>query len=367
MTIQMSAADLDDSDEFAVVEALRSGVLALGHRAEQFEERVAKVAGVRHGVAVSSGTAGLHLIVRALGIGPGDEVLVPSFTFAASVNAILYEGATPVFVDIEPDTYNLDPKEIAAKGTPATRAVMVVDVFGHPAAHDEIATVSAGLDVIDDCCEAIGATYRGRPVGSFGAAGCFAFYPNKQITTGEGGMIVTDDDELASACRSLRNQGRDQMGSWLEHGRLGFNYRMDELSAALGVSQIDRLSSFMEKRASVARMYADRLENLEWLRTPVVRDDVTMSWFVYVVTLAPDVQRDAVVDALAADGIPSRTYFPPMHLAPYVRERLGTREGMLPVTEDVARRTLALPFHNRMTVAQVDQVVGSLQRAVNGR
>jgi perosamine synthetase len=364
--IQMSSAEVDQSDEAAVVQALRSGDLALGRRAERFEELAAGVAGAKHGVAVSSGTAGLHLIVRALGIEPGDEVLVPSFTFAASVNAILYEGATPVFVDIEPDTYNLDPTQITVKGTPATKAVMVVDVFGHPADHDEIARVSTGLEVIDDCCEAIGATYRERPVGSFGAAGCFAFYPNKQITTGEGGMIVTDDDELAATCRSLRNQGRDQMGSWLEHERLGFNYRMDELSAALGVSQIGRLSAFLEKRANVGRMYTERLEDLAWLRTPAVRDDVTMSWFVYVVTLAPDLERGAVVDALASDGIPSRTYFPPMHLAPYIRERLGTREGMLPVTEDVARRTLALPFHNRMTEAQVEQVVGSLARAVSG-
>ncbi len=351
-----------------MVEVLRSGVLALGPRTERFEQLAAEAAGVQHGVAVSSGTAGLHLIVHGLGIGPGDEVLVPSFTFAASVNAILYEGATPVFVDIEPDSYNLDPAEIEAKedaGHQGNYGRRRVRPPGRP--RQDRAWHSDGLAVIDDCCEAIGATYRGRPVGGFGAAGCFAFYPNKQITTGEGGMIVTNDDELAATCRSLRNQGRAQMGSWLEHERLGFNYRMDELSAALGVSQIGRLTSFMERRANVARMYTERLGDLTWLRTPVVRDDVTMSWFVYVVTLAPDVQRDDVVDALASDGIPSRTYFPPMHLAPYVRERLGTREGMLPVTEDVARRTLALPFHNRMTEAQVDQVVGSLQRAVNGR
>jgi perosamine synthetase len=363
--IAMSAPDLDESDEAAVLEALRSGVLGLGPFAEAFEGLAAGVAGTRHAVAVSSGTAGLHLIVRALGVGSGDEVLVPSFTFAASANAFIYEGATPVFVDIEPDTYNLDPGELVARRTPRTRAVMVVDVFGHPADWDALEADAKGLVLIDDCCEAIGATVGGRPLGSLGAAGCFAFYPNKQMTTGEGGMVVTDDASLAAACRSLRNQGRGEMGTWLQHERLGFNYRMDELSAALGLSQIRRLKEFLGKRSGVARMYTERLTPLDWVRPPVVRPGVTMSWFVYVVTLSVDVDREAVVDALAAEGIPSRAYFPPLHLQPYVRERFGTREGMLPVTEDVALRTLALPFHNNLTEPEVDRVVEGLTRAVN--
>jgi dTDP-4-amino-4,6-dideoxygalactose transaminase len=363
--IAMSAPDLDESDEAAVLEALRSGVLGLGPFAEEFEGLAAGVGGTSHAVAVGSGTAGLHLIVRALGIGPGDDVLVPSFTFAASANAFIYEGATPVFVDIEPDTYNLDPGELVARRTPRTRAVMVVDVFGHPADWDAVEANAGGLELIDDCCEAIGAAIGGRPLGSLGAAGCFAFYPNKQMTTGEGGMVVTDDASLAAICRSLRNQGRGEMGTWLEHERLGFNYRMDELSAALGVSQIRRLKPFLAKRAEVARMYTERLASLDWVRPPVVRAGVSMSWFVYVVTLSADVDRGAVVDALASEGIPSRAYFPPLHLQPYVRERFGTREGMLPVTEDVARRTLALPFHNNLTEPEVDRVVEGLTRAVN--
>jgi dTDP-4-amino-4,6-dideoxygalactose transaminase len=363
--IAMSAPDLDESDEAAVLEALRSGVLGLGPFAEEFEGLAAGVGGTSHAVAVGSGTAGLHLIVRALGIGPGDDVLVPSFTFAASANAFIYEGATPVFVDIEPDTYNLDPGELVARRTPRTRAVMVVDVFGHPADWDAVEANAGGLELIDDCCEAIGAAIGGRPLGSLGAAGCFAFYPNKQMTTGEGGMVVTDDASLAAICRSLRNQGRGEMGTWLEHERLGFNYRMDELSAALGVSQIRRLKAFLAKRAEVARMYTERLASLDWVRPPVVRAGVSMSWFVYVVTLSADVDRGAVVDALASEGIPSRAYFPPLHLQPYVRERFGTREGMLPVTEDVARRTLALPFHNNLTEPEVDRVVEGLTRAVN--
>jgi perosamine synthetase len=363
--IAMSAPDITDADEDALRSALRSGVLGLGPRAEEFERLAAETAGVTHGVAVSSGTAGLHLLVRALGIGRDDEVLVPSFTFAASANALIYEGATPVFVDIEPDTYNLDPSELEGRRTPRTKAVMAVDVFGHPADWDGIILASEGLTLIDDCCEAIGASYRGEPIGSLGSAGCFAFYPNKQMTTGEGGMIVTDDSALASLCRSLRNQGRGEMGAWLQHDRLGFNYRMDELSAALGVSQIRRLDSFLAKRAAVAQMYGERLANLHWLRPPVVKPHVTMSWFVYVITLAADVDRTAVVESLDAEGIPSRTYFSPLHLQPYIQERYGTREGMLPITEEIARRTLALPFHNNLTEGEVEDVVQALARAVS--
>ena len=361
--IPMSAPDLDGSDESAVLEALRSGVLGLGPMAEEFERHAAATAGVGHGVAVSSGTAGLHLIVRALGIGEGDEVLVPSFTFAASANAFIYEGAVPVFVDIQPETFNVDPTELTSRRTARTRAAMVVDVFGQPADWDTIVPAVDGLAVIDDCCEAIGATYQGRPLGSFGAAGCFAFYPNKQMTTGEGGMIVTDDAALAALCRSLRNQGRGEMGTWLHHERLGFNYRMDELSAALGLSQIRRLETFIAKRAEVAGRYTERLAVFDWLRPPVVAPHVTMSWFVYVITLDRGVDREALVESLSSHGIPSRAYFPPLHLQPYIRERFGTREGMLPVTEDIARRTLALPFHNNLTEAQIDRVVDALGSA----
>jgi perosamine synthetase len=363
--MSMSAPELDGTDEASVLAALRSGALGMGPFAEEFEELAAGVAGTAHAVAVSSGTAGLHLIVLALGIGPGDEVLVPSFTFAASANVIVQAGATPIFVDIEPETYNIDASGLAAHRGPRTKAVMVVDVFGHPADWDAFGEAVSGLTLIDDCCEAIGARYRDQPLGSFGAAGCFAFYPNKQITTGEGGMIVTDDAGLATMCRSLRNQGRREMGAWLEHERLGFNYRMDELSAALGVSQIKRLDSFLAKRARVAQMYTERLGGLERLRTPVVKPDVTMSWFVYVVRLSPGVEREAVVESLASEGIPSRAYFPPLHLQPYIRERFGTHEGMLPVTEDVARRTLALPFHNNLAEAEVDRITNALRRALS--
>jgi perosamine synthetase len=362
--IQMSAPDITQEDEEAVVSVLRTGILGLGPAAEEFERLCAGTAGVDHAVAVSSGTAGLHLILLSLGIGTGDEVLVPSFTFAASVNAILYTGATPVFVDIEPDTFNIDAEDIRAKRTPRTKAVMVVDVFGHPAEWDEIEDAAEGLFLVDDSCEALGATYKDRPIGSFGNAGCFAFYPNKQITTGEGGMIVTDDARLADTCRSLRNQGRSSMGAWLEHERLGFNYRMDEMSAALGVSQIGRLREILRRRDHAASLLTERLSEFDWLRSPVARPHVTVSWFVYVITLARGIRRDALIDQLEQRGVPSRAYFSPIHLQPYMHGRLQGQPVDLPTTEAVASTTLALPFHTNLAASDVERVAAALTEAV---
>ena len=364
--VAMASPDLSEFDVRAVLNVLRSGRLALGPKAEEFEQLMADYVGVRHAVAVSSGTAALHLIVRALGLGTGDEVLVPSFTFAASVNALLYERVTPVFVDIEPETYNLDPEDLERKITPRTKAIMAVDIFGHPAEWDEILRIAKkyGLKVIDDSCEALGAEYKGRKIGQFGDAAAFAFYPNKQITTGEGGMIVTNSDEIARLARSMRNQGRGEMGAWLEHERLGYNYRMDEMSAALGVSQLRRIETFLTKRERVARMYTERLQQFSWVRPPVVKPHVRMSWFVYVVTLAEGLERDPVMREMEALGVPSRGYFAPVHLQPYIRKILGTGAGMLPLTESIARRTIALPFHNNLTEDQVGRVVEALHQAV---
>jgi perosamine synthetase len=310
-------------------------------------------------------------LARAYGVGPGDEVLLPSFTFAASVNCILYQGATPVFVDIQPDTYNLDPRDMEAKITPRTRAVIPVDVFGHPADWQEIEQVARkhGLAIIDDSCEALGALYRGRPIGSFGNAAAFAFYANKQITTGEGGMIVTDDGRVAKLCRSWRNQGRGEMGAWLVYEELGYNYRMTEMSAALGVSQMLRLDEILEKRAAVAQRYTEYLSQLDWLHAPVVRDYVRPSWFVYVVTLAEGIDREKIIRHLDQRGIPSRAYFPPVHTQPYFRRwqeiskadhHWDWRPGSLPVTESISRRTLALPFHTNLTAEEQERVVAAL-------
>lgn len=363
--IPMSAPDITDEDVQAVAEVVRSGRLALGPKTEEFERLIADYVGVKYAVAVSSGTAALHLIVRALGIGPGDEVLVPSFTFVASVNAILYERARPVFVDIEPDTYNLDPEDLRRKITPRTKAIMVVDVFGHPAEWDEILRIAEkhNLKVIDDSCEALGAEYRGKKLGQFGDAAAFAFYPNKQMTTGEGGVIVTADLGIAKLCRSMRNQGRGEMGAWLEHERLGYNYRMTEMSAALGISQLQRIDTILAKRERVAMLYTKRLSCLDFVRPPVVRPYVRMSWFVYVVALKEGLHRKPIMAAMARMGIPTRGYFEPVHLQPYIREMLGTKEGMLPVTESIAQRTIALPFHGNLSEAEIDQVVEALAEA----
>ncbi|HEV2616282.1 MAG TPA: DegT/DnrJ/EryC1/StrS family aminotransferase [Candidatus Acidoferrales bacterium] len=366
--IPMSAPDLDEQDIAAVVEVLHSGRLSLGPKIEEFEGAICQYIGVRHAVAVSSGTAALHLIVKALELGPGDEVLVPSFTFSASVNVLLYEGVTPVFCDIENETYNVDPLQLEEKITPRTKAILVVDVFGHPVEWDVISRVAKqyNLRVIDDSCEALGAEYDGCKVGQFGDAAAFAFYANKQITTGEGGMLVTNNPEIARIARSLRNQGRGEMGSWLEHERLGFNYRMSEMCAALGSSQMRRIESFLAQRQQVADLYNRRLSGFPQLRTPVVDPRVRMSWFVYVITLDEEVDRDAVVKELGRRQIPSRCYFLPIHLQKYILGRTDCRIGELPVTESVARRTLALPFHNRLAASQVDEVASALQEAVEG-
>ena len=363
--VPMSSADLDQSDYDAVLEVLHTGRLALGPKSEEFERRIAEYVGVEHAVTVNSGTSALHLIVRGLGLRKGDEVLVPSFTFAASVNALLYEGVTPIFVDIEPDTYNLDPADIEAKITTSTRAIMAVDVFGHPAAWDRIELEASrrGLFVIDDSCEGLGAEFRGKKLGTFGDAAAFAFYPNKQITMGEGGVIVTNDDKLATYARSARNQGRGG-GSWLEHVRLGYNYRLDEMSAALGCSQLARIEEILARRAQVAARYDARLGRVAGIRLPVVRSDVRMSWFVYVVTLDWGIDPEKVMAGMEKRGIPVRVYFVPIHEQVYTRD-LGIMPGLLPVTDSISGRTIALPFHTNLSPEEVELVASALEASIS--
>ena len=362
--IGMSAPDIDERDVQAVAEVVRSGRLALGPRCLDFEAAVAQRVDRRHAIAVSSGTAALHMAVRALEWGPGDEVLVPSFTFAASANAVLFEGVQPVFVDIEADTFNIDPEQIEAAVTPRTKGIVVVDVFGHPAEWQAIERIAAkhDLQIIDDCCEALGATYGNRPVGSFGRFASFGFYPNKQITTGEGGMLLTDDDALAEVARSLRNQGRNAMGAWLTHERLGYNYRLDEMSAALGASQMGRLDEILAGRAAVAKGYTRRLEAFDWLQLPGERPGTRRSWFVFVVTLEQGMQRDPLMQAMEQAGVPVRAYFDPLHQQPYMQPYLQGPVS-LPVTESVAERTLALPFHAGLSDDDLDHVVAVLERS----
>ncbi len=363
----MSAPDIGPRERELVNAVLTTPVLSIGPYLERFEAAFAASVGSAHAVGVSSGTAGLHLCVVAAGIGPGDEVITTPFSFVASANCILYERAVPVFVDIDEASLNLDPTLVAAAVTERTRALLPVHVFGQPCALDELLAVARAHDlvVIEDACEAVGATYRGRAVGTFGQAGVFAFYPNKQMTTGEGGIVVTDDAAWAALLRSLRNQGRDEMGTWLHHVRLGYNYRLDELSAALGLAQVERLEELLAKRERVAAAYTARLQALPGVSPlPLVPPATRRSWFVYVVRLAPEIARDRVLAQLAAAGVPARPYFAPIHLQPFYRERFGYRPGAFPVTERVAASTLALPFHANLPDAQIEYVVDALGRAI---
>lgn len=367
--IPLSGADIDEQDIRAVAEVLRDGQLSLGPRVPAFERALADYAGSRHAVAVSSGTAALHLVVHALGWGPGDEVVTTPFSFIASANCLLYEGATPVFADIDPVHWDLDPAAAEAAVGPRTRGLLPVHVFGHACAMPRYAAIAQRhrLEIVEDSCEALGTLLDGRMAGTRGRAGAFAFYPNKQLTTGEGGAVVTDDAALAERLRSLRNQGRGEDGGWLAHPRLGWNYRIPDILCALGLSQLRRIESFVAARERVAALYAERLARLEGDIVPPapLRPGERRSWFVYVVALREGgrARRDRVLEALRARGIGCRDYFVPIHLQPFYRERFGLREGMFPVTEDVAARTIALPFHNRLTEGEVDAVCEALGAA----
>ncbi|MFN7964711.1 MAG: DegT/DnrJ/EryC1/StrS family aminotransferase [Acidobacteriota bacterium] len=368
--IPLSGPDIDDSDIRAVTEVLKTPQLSLGPRVPEFEAAVARYCGARHAVAVNSGTSGLHLVNHALGLGPGDEVVTTPFSFVASSNSVLFVGATPVFAEIDPITWDLDPAAAAAAVTSRTRALLPVHVFGRPcpmARYLEIAD-KLGAAVVEDSCEAIGTTIGGKHAGTFGTAGMYAFYPNKQMTTGEGGIVITDDGALAEVLRSLRNQGRGADGSWLAHERLGFNFRLPDILCALGTSQLKRMESFIVQRQRVFDLYQHHLAGLEEiLRPATARSDERISWFVYVVALqagTPRERRDAVLEELRRRGIGCRNYFSPIHLQPFYRERFGLREGMFPVTESVAARTIALPFFNRLTEGDIARVAAALRAAL---
>lgn len=378
--IPLSSPDVTQADIDAVVAVLRTPTLSIGPVVERFEQACAAVAGRRFGVAVSSGTAGLHLCMIAAGLRPGDEVITTPFSFVASSNCALYVGGKLVFVDIDPKTLNIDVGKVDAAVTPRTRAIVAVEAFGHPGGVPDLERVAHKheLTLIEDACEGFGGAVavesgpdaRFRPIGSFGRASVFAFYPNKQITTGEGGMIVTDDDRFAALCRSLRNQGRDAGMSWLAHARLGFNFRLSEVNAALGLSQAGRLEAILDARRGVANAYVRRLMGNRQLILPTIDARTRMSWFVFVVRLNDQFgadDRDAVIRSLREAGIGCNNYFPPIHLQPYMREQFGYREGDFPVCEHVAARTVALPFFNRLTDEQVDRVCATLEGAVEAR
>ncbi len=371
--VPLSAPDITRAEVDAVNRVLQTSYLSIGPAIEEFERAWARFVGTRFAVGVSSGTAGLHLAVIAAGIGASDEVITTPFSFVASSNVMLYQNATPIFVDIDPKTLNIDPNQVEEKIRERralgkrVKAILPVHVFGQPAEMDALTEIVRRYDVtmIEDACEAMGAEFKSRQVGTFGKAAVFAFYPNKQMTTGEGGMIVTDDEEWARLFRSLRNQGRDDDGTWLRHIRLGYNYRLDEMSAALGLAQLRRIEELMQKRERVAQMYNDRLAKMPGVQIPYIAPQTTrMSWFVYVIRLAPEVDRDRVMQALEASGIPSRPYFSPIHLQPFYRERFGFQEGSFPVTERVARSTLALPFYGNLEEEQINLVCETLSQVL---
>lgn len=379
--IPLSQPDITDAEIRAVTDTMRSGRLSIGPRLVRFEEVVSERTRRRHAIAVNSGTSALHLVMLALGVGPGDEVITTPFSFIASANCILYVGAKPVFVDIDPRSLNMDPEKLEKAITPRTKAIIGVEVFGNPVHMDRIAQIAQAHEVplVEDCCEGLGGVYRGRPIGSFGRAGVFGFYPNKQITTGEGGMIVTDDDRLAELCRSMRNQGRSEMnapanstgidnrgGSWLAHERLGYNYRLSEINCALGIAQMERLDAMLEARRRVAASYIRRLMDYRDLILPTVEEELAeaMSWFVFVVRLNDTythVERDRIITGLRRHDIGAANYFPCIHLQPFYRERFGFAPGAFPIAESVSQRTIALPFYNTLEDTQIELVCLTLK------
>jgi perosamine synthetase len=370
MQIPLSSPDISDAEKNAVLDVLSGRELSLGPRLPAFEHAVAEYTGSRYAVAVNSGTSALHLCVKAAGIGPGDEVITTPFSFVASANCVLFESGVPVFVDIDPDAYTIDAGRIEAAVTPRTRAILPVHVFGRPAAMSAILDIARrrNLRVIEDACEAIGATFDGKRTGAFGDTGVFAFYPNKQMTTGEGGMIVTDDRETAALCRSWRNQGRGEDGGWLQHERLGYNYRLSDINCALGIEQTRRLPEILAARARVARLYNQALSGTEEIVLPALdAPSCEISWFVYVVRLRDEFtqdDRDAVLTRLRERGIGCNNYFSPIHLQPFYRSMFGFRPGDFPITERISARTIALPFFNTLSEAQIAYVAEALKEEV---
>jgi perosamine synthetase len=364
--ICLARPDITDLERRYVMEVLSSPYLSLGPRLDEFERRLADYIGTKYAVAVNSGTSALHLVVKALGIGEGDEVITTPFSFVASSNCILFERARPVFVDVEPVTFNIDPGLVEKAITPRTRAILAVDIFGHPAQWNRLTTLAETyhLRLIEDSAEALGSEYRGRRCGSFGDAAIFGFYPNKQITTGEGGAVLTDNNAIAELCRSLRNQGRSaESTGWLQHPRLGYNYRLSELNCALGLAQLERIEEMLKMRTRVAGYYNERLEDLSQIKIPCVASGVKMSYFVYVIRLSDEYTsqyRNRVIQELQKRGIGCRAYFAPIHFQPFYQD-LGYRQGDFPVAESAGARTIALPFYNSLTEQDVDYVVKNLK------
>jgi perosamine synthetase len=366
--IPLARPYLDEAEEELVLEVLRSGRLSLGPTIERFEEQIAERVGAPYAAAVSSGTGGLHLLAHIAGLGPGDEVITSTLTFAASANCFIFEGATPVFADVDRRTWNLDPAAVEAAITERTKAVVAVDMFGYPCELGPLMELCEehGLTLIDDSAEALGAEYRGAPIGSHGPPCVFGFYPNKQIATGEGGVVTTHSEEEWNLLKSLRNQGRSYSGEgWFNHARLGFNYRWTDIQAAVGIAQLEKLDRIIELRSAAAARYGELLDEVEGAELAPADDaDHRRSWFVYVFALAPEVDRGRVMVELREAGVDVAEYVPCVHLLTYMRDRYGFGEGLCPVAEDIGARTLALPFYAGIEPDDQEYVIEALRSAL---
>lgn len=368
MKIPLSRPDITKKERDEVLRVLKTPHLALGPKLAEFEEKFASYIGTKYALAVNSGTSGLHLVIRALGIGRGDEVITTPFSFIASANCILYEGAKPVFTDIDPQTLNIDPNKIEKAITKKTKAILAVDIFGRSVNWTPILKIAKkhNLKVIEDSCEALGAEYKGKKCGTFGQAAVFAFYPNKQITTGEGGMIVTDNKKIIDSCRSMFNQGRQvKNGKWLEHVQLGYNYRMSDVNAALGLAQIRRVKEILGKRAKVAKMYNQELAGIKGLEIFQVDPQSKISWFVYVIKLSQrysQKDRELIIKNMIRKGIQCANYFKPIHLQPFYRKMFGYKRGNFPLAESVGSRTIALPFYGFLKKSQIKYIATNLKK-----
>jgi perosamine synthetase len=364
--IPLSGPDITSLEKQEVLEVLDSRHLSQGKKVEKFESLIKNYIGSKHAIAVNSGTSGLHLIVKSLGLKEGDEVITTPFSFIASSNCLLMEKVKPVFVDVDEKTFNLDSDLIEEKINENTKAILVVHIFGHPANMEKINEIAKkhNLYVIEDACEAIGAEYKNKRVGNFSDASVFAFYPNKQLTTGEGGMILTNNDNIARLCKSMRNQGRNETGEWLKYERLGYNYRLDEMSSALGVAQMMRIEEILKKRQKVVDMYLEKLKDISGVIVPYVSNDVKMSWLVFTIRVDEKI-RNNVLQYLQDKGIGCRNYFPSIHLEPFYKELFGYKKGDFPISEKISNQTINLPFYNNLKEEDIKIVVGELNNAIN--